>query len=102
MSTRKQDARRRGLKVEWSIEAEQALKKLQPNCVLCESNSDLCVNRVSSKLGLVPGNVVILCRSCGVTRRNRRPNLPIDIVEKVENAALRFRFVWQARHFVKV
>jgi 5-methylcytosine-specific restriction endonuclease McrA len=83
---------------EWTYQMEAALRNLQPNCVVCGSEDNLCVDHVFpfSKGGkLIPGNAVNLCRSCNSFKNDKLlSDLPADMAEKIANAAYQFKEYW--------
>lgn len=84
---------------QWTYQMEAALFNLYPNCIVCGSNSDLCVDHVFpfSKGGeLIPGNVVILCRGCNSFKFDKLlSDLPSEMADKISNAAYEFKKYWQ-------
>lgn len=91
---------------QWTYQMEAALFNLQPRCILCDSDIDLCVDHVFpfSKGGeLIPGNVIILCRCCNSFKLDKLlSDLPIEAAEKISNAAYEFKKYWEKVKLVMV
>lgn len=83
---------------QWTYQMEAALKNLQPSCVVCGSADNLHVDHVFpfNRGGkMVPGNVVILCRTCNISKSDRLlTDLAKDVAEKIGDAAYAFIQRW--------
>jgi 5-methylcytosine-specific restriction endonuclease McrA len=79
---------------------EEALRWLQPACVLCGADDCLSTDHVrplSKGFGLEPGNAVTLCISCNSTKHDKDlDELPPDVAMKLLAEAKRFRDRWLA------
>ena len=78
----------------------KALFELQPVCVVCGSDIKLAVDHVTpvTKGGsLIPGNAVVLCKSCNSAKFNRdlQELLPLTAFSIIV-AAQEFAECWQA------
>jgi 5-methylcytosine-specific restriction endonuclease McrA len=84
----------------WTIGMEQLLFRLQPVCVICQRNDELEIDHVVPFISggmLLPGNAVVLCRSCNATKHDRDlDELPHDWQEKILTAAHEFERQWNA------
>lgn len=89
--TRKNKELRKQLDSQWTIGMDVCLREFQPFCVICNTTENLSIDHVlplSKGYGLVPGNAVILCKSCNSKKRNKILNdLPIETQSKLINAA---------------
>lgn len=86
----------------WTSEMEQMLYRLQPVCVVCGSDDRLAIDHVHplSKGGkLEPGNVVILCKSCNSTKKNKTPEeMPVTKMSIIDVHAKNFKRAWDNRN----
>lgn len=85
----------------WTLQMDQALRELQPVCVVCGSAERLEVDHVkplSQGYGLLPGNAVMLCKSCNSRKWKRSlEELPADMATKIMNSAQEFKNHWERR-----
>jgi len=83
---------------QWTYQMEAALKNLQPACVVCGSVENLHVDHVFpfNRGGkMVPGNVVILCRTCNISKSDRLlTDLSKEVAERIGEAAYAFLQRW--------
>lgn len=86
----------------WTLDMEQMLYRLQPVCVICGSDDRLAIDHVRplSKGGkLEPGNVVILCKSCNSTKKNKTPEeMPVTKRSIIDIQAKNFKRAWDNRN----
>lgn len=98
MKARERLERKRKLDVHWTFEMEQALRRLQPCCVVCNAEADLTVDHVlplSKGHGLYPGNAVVLCGSCNSQKHAKPLNrLGQETANKITTAAADFAVAW--------
>jgi 5-methylcytosine-specific restriction endonuclease McrA len=84
---------------EWSPAMDALLFKTQPACVVCDSTSSLEADHVIPVIKggrLLPGNAVVLCRSCNAIKHDKAlDELPPDWQAKISAAALAFADAWQ-------
>ncbi len=101
MKARERLERKREMDINWTIEMDVALRRLQQGCVLCKTAEDLTVDHLlplSKGHGLRPGNAVILCGSCNSHKFNKLlEDLPPDVAEKLVVAAGQFKLAWEVR-----
>lgn len=99
MKSRQRMERKRRLDVEWTLEMDNMLRRLQPVCVVCGTDSRLTVDHVlplSLGYGLRPGNAVILCGRCNTAKLNRLlSQLPPATAVKIAEAAAAFQHAWE-------
>lgn len=80
----------------WTVEMEYLIKEIFPFCILCGSCDKLEIdhlNPLSKGYGLVPGNAVVLCRTCNRRKANKNlEDLPALAVNKLLLAANHFHF----------
>jgi hypothetical protein len=90
----------------WTPQMAIMLKESQSSCVVCKSQDRLeidHVNPLSEGYGLYPGNAIILCRLCNRTKKvSRLDDLPPDWSDKIIDAMLDFKILWQSRHSIKL
>lgn len=83
----------------WTVEMESLLNQLQPACVVCGATCGLEIDHVYPAIkggGLIPGNVVRLCRSCNAAKHDKDlSNLPPKWGAKIRSAADAFAQVWK-------
>lgn len=84
----------------WTIEMEDALREMYPECVVCGSCELLATDHVIpfTKGGkLIPGNATILCQSCNSSKTNRDlSDLPQSWAMPIMRSALQFAVEWMA------
>jgi 5-methylcytosine-specific restriction endonuclease McrA len=93
---------------QWTLEMESILRRLFPNCVICGMTNEksheiygrsLCVDHVnplSKGYGLQPGNAVILCTGCNVSKGDKELSALIDKFNvAVQHAAQHFECAWR-------
>jgi hypothetical protein len=80
---------------------EQALRTIQPACVVCGDVDDLTTDHARPLLrgyGLEPGNAVRLCRTCNSFKTDRDFDmLPPKMANKIEAATAQFKEYWYGR-----
>lgn len=92
---------RKTLDAGWTLEMKRVLSDFQPCCVVCGKQSRLTVDHVlplDQGYGLIPGNAVILCKSCNCRKNNKSlDRLPEEVRRKIINAAAAFKDHWETR-----
>lgn len=82
----------------WTVQMEQALRKMFPTCVVCGSLEMLATDHVkpiTKGFGLLPGNAVVLCQPCNSTKYDKElDELPDDWRIRIEQAAKQFEDYW--------
>jgi HNH endonuclease len=84
----------------WTRAMRDALRALQPACVLCGAADDLTTHHVrpfSKGHGLKPGNAVRLCRACNsFIHDSDRGQLSPGQARALETAAAQFKEFWES------
>lgn len=93
-----QNNMRREADSEWTLEMTDFIFQVQPRCVACGSDEDLSIDHVYpvSKGGkLIPGNAVVLCRSCNSKKHDKEVwELSPGTAYAITRGALEFEHAW--------
>ena len=79
----------------WTCEMDKLLREFFPVCVVCHGLNKLCADHVKPLVrgyGIKPGNAIILCNACNVSKGGKMPEeLRSDIRYKILLACESFR-----------
>lgn len=108
MQSRKHREIRKQLDIEWNFKMDEALRKLQPTCIICGIGEKEHLEKYKQRLhvdhvlplskgyGLKPGNAVVLCHYHNISKINKSlSELPLEWQAKIIWNAFRFKDHWQ-------